>query len=792
MWRNHLRMAARTLRNERLYAGINILGLAVGLACCLLLGLYVRDELTYDRFHSQADRLFRVTMDAAVRDETWGTTSPPLASAIEAEVPGVAATIRWWNSRHVIRCAEQSRTETLHFADPPFFEAFSFPLRQGNPATALSGPRQIVLSERMAQRCFGSTDAVGNTVQVMLDTTFVPHAVSGVAANPPHSSSIQFSAVLPFAQVETVRGTNYVESWGNLSTTTFVLLRKSASARDAEAAIADVANANYSTDLIDFTTEGGDRIPHRLQPLTAMHLDPSVGSGRGLQSPNTPMYAALLGGLALLVLVVACINFANLSIGRSLRRVEEIGVRKALGAQRTQLALQFVTEAVLASAIAVVLGMGIATLTLPVFNTLVGKTLVLTMGDAGFLGVMAIGLTGLTGLLAGNYPALVLSRLRPAESLRSHERLGVAGGWAKGLVVAQFALSAFLMAGALGIQAQLAYIQDKELGYDPAALVRVDLYGDGAQTVDRLREAVRGEPSVRTVAAAADGLSRTPVEVGSASFDTYHHWVSDDYRSALGLTLSSGRFLNVEQGGEGGQAVVVNEAFVEEAGLQAPLGTTLSLFDGEWQPTVVGVVEDFHFQSLHVPVQPMILHQASHDGPEQAWVRVEPAQVGAALAALEAAWQRVAPMQPFDYRFEQDAIEQQYRDDRRWQQVVGWAAGFVLGVAALGLFGLATLAVAQRTKEIGIRKALGATVTSIIGLLSKDFARLIGVAVCVGLPAAYVAMQWWLQDFAYRTTLGPGLFLGAAGLALTAALLAVSTQAWRAARLDPTTALRKE
>lgn len=790
MLRADLRTAFRALRRHLGFTTINVVGLAVGIACCVLLGLYVRSELSYDDFHAHADRLVRVTAQMGEGEPPTGNLPPPLGKRVEATVPGVETAVRWWNTEPVLRTEGSSINEAVYFADPHFFEVFSFLLRDGTAATALNGPNKVVLTRSAAERHFGTADAVGRTLQLHIDGAFETFRVSAVAKDPPSTSSLQFGVVGPLSRMRSIRGADYAESWGNFSTSAFLLLASGADRADVTSQMNEEVRPLMEEMFADapFPPPTFD-----LQPITQMHLTPGVG-GRGVQPPSSPTYAYVLGGLALLILIVACLNFANLSVGRSLRRTTEIGVRKALGAHRHQLAQQFLVEALLASAGGAVLGIGLAIAVLPAFNAVVGKSLTLSLAEVPLVAAGFAGITVVTTLLAGGYPAVILSRFDPSNTLRHRRTFGVSGGFAKGMVVVQFAAAVFLVASAFVMRGQMQYVQDQDLGYEPRDLVRVNLgREDGAQVLDRLQNRLRGEAAVEHLAATGGGITRRTVTVDGTGLTAVTRWATPALDEAKKLRVVAGRFLSADRPADrGGNSAVVNEAFVRSAGLQNPIGQRVTI-DGveDWTVPIVGVVADYHLQSLHQAVEPMILHH--HTGsPGVLWARMSADAAGDGLATLETAWRAVAPLQPFDYAFEQQRVDRQYRTDRRWLQIVGVAAGLALFVALLGLIGLAALTVAERRKEIGVRKALGATATQVVGLLARNVTLLVGAAFVVGAPAAYLATRPWIESFAVQAPARPLLYVGAGLTTLTVALAAISLQAFRASRIDPTQTLRNE
>jgi putative ABC transport system permease protein len=805
MLEHYLRVALRNLRRQRSYAAINVVSLAVGIALCALIGLYVRDELTFDRFHERADRIVRVTQTRFAPDggaeETHAYLPVPLGPALEADLPEVERAVRMMEQDAFVRRGETALPEKILFADPGFFDVFTFPLIEGDPATALADPGGIVLSEDAARAWFGDEDPMGRGLQIRLGDAYYEATVTGVAATVPGNSSVRFDYLMSFAKLpeafEWIR--NNADRWNASSFYTFALLAEGASV-DAAAARLPAFREQYLPDETARLREEGQWTgvgPARgygFQPLEAVHLDPGIQGG--LVPPSDRKYSYILAAIALAILLIACINFTTLAIGRSAGRAKEIGVRKVVGAQRRQLVFQFWGEALLLSVVALVVGLVLAELALPTFNTLARKDLHLDYLADARLAAGLLGLTLLVGLVAGSYPALLLSGLRPIETLRQRLRLGGANALTRSLVVVQFALSVFLICSTAVMLRQLHYLQTKNLGFNQNNVVVIPTQGeDGAALLSRLRTALSGRPDVLGItgmsSAFAHGWSLDGWNDGDEPKEAYVYRVAPGFLDVMQLPLVAGRDFDPAMATDSTAAVLVNEAFVRDFGWAEPLGQTLDGFYDE--PTVVGVVRDVNFLSLHETVAPMVLMVNTPD-----WnlydllVRLAPGDFPGALRAVEAAWAQVAPDVPFQYTFLDDDLGQQYESEQRWSRIVGYAAGFAVLIACLGLFGLAALSVARRTKEVGIRKALGASVASVTLLLSREFARLVLVAVVLAAPVAYLVMQHWLDTFAYRVGIEAGVFLLAGGLALAIALLTVSYQALRAASADPVKALRYE
>jgi len=808
MLANYLRVALRSLRREKVYGTINVAGLAVGLAFCLLIGLYVRDELTYDRGHARADRVFRVYRASFAPDGSSEGNDPwlpiPFGPALAADLPEVEAFVRFTSGTSFVRAGAETAEpveQEVVYADPAIFQLFTFPLVAGDARTALAQPDGVVLTETAARRYFGDADPMGQHLAVRLTETFEEFVVTGVARDVPGNSSVKFEVLLPFptyvAANEWAR--EAVDSWNTSGFLTYVLLREGASAEATEATL-PAFRARYYPDEVAPPEDGvpTGSAQFLLQPLTDTHLNTAISGG--LEEPSDPTYSYILGGIALAVLFIACVNFTTLAVGRSTGRAREVGVRKAVGAQRRQLVVQFLGEALLLSLLALGLGVGLARLFLPVFNTLAGKALTLDVaGDADLLLGLAV-LVVLTGLVAGSYPAVFLSGIRPVESLKGRFRLGGSNVLTRGLVVVQFAFSVFLVTSTLVMLDQIRYVRTRNLGYDAQEVVSIPLSGvDGGLALARFRTALAGRSDVAAVTGMSPGIGVRGFRVWGFGYEGQQrnvaaYRVETDFLETMGVELLAGRPFTPGLSSDSTHAILVNEAMVRDFGWTDPVGEVITGMndDPAQDPTVIGVVRDFNYASLHRPVEPMMLTLTPSSPIEQLLVRIVPRDVPATLAALRATWEEISPAIPFQYAFLDENLGRQYENEQRWSRIVGYAAFFAVFVACLGLFGLAALTVTARTKEVGIRKALGATAASVALLLSKDFTRLVLVGIAAALPAAYLAMGRWLEGFAYHVDLGPTVFVAAGALALVVALATVGTQALRAAAADPVRALRNE
>ncbi len=815
MLRNYLKSAWRNLRRHRTYAVVNVVGLALGIACCVLLLLFVSSEWTYDQFHENSDRIVRVNRGVTTPSgdtETETSTPFPLGPALTQTFPEVEAAVRLRDKTVRLTRNDESFTAQALFADSTVFDVFSFPVRQGKPRRSFAASSGIVLSEAAAQTYIGSENPMDASLDVQIGDETIEVPVTGIVADPPSRSSIQFDVLLPVElyryRFSGVMRDAALQRWDFPVVSTFALLRESGQAMALEDKLESFAADRFGAPTPggenDLEVHTGEKNEHLLlQPLTDIHLTPEIAPTT-LTAPRDPVYSYVLAGAALLVLLIGGINFTTLSLGRSADRAREVGVRKTLGARRGQVRAQFWGEAVLTSGMALLLGLGLAALFLPTFNHMVGADLHFRLGPVLVVGLL--GLTGLISLLAGSYPALVLSRFDAASILRSSAQIGGRSSLVQGLVVLQLALSTGLVMGALVMSNQLDYMRN-DLGFQTEQVVRISAPGstrDGNEIYDPFRTEARRHPGVQQVAASSfsffgsDGIEASIPSTGAEDVTANALPIDSTFTETLAIDVVQGRGFPARQVADR-QAVLVNEAFVQAMGWASPIGKEVRLGDDSLvgtfldEATVIGVVENVHTQSMRHRIEPaLFLSNSVFSGIQNIYVRVAPNRVGETIDALRETWADIAPDHPFQFRFLDRVVDEAYQAERRQQAIIRAAAGFALLIACFGLFGLAALAVARRTREVGIRKALGATVESVVLLFAKDFLKLTGVAFLLAVPVAYWTIRQWLQNFAYRIELGPGLFLGAGGLVVAVTLLTVSVQALRAARTDPAIVLREE
>lgn len=796
---NYLRIALRSLRRQRGYAAINVLGLAAGLACCLLIALFVRDELSYDAFHEHADRIVRVagafTAPGANTDET-ARASRPMVATLRERYPEVEALAQMLQTEPTLLVeGERIRGLSGFYADPDFFKVFTFPLAAGDEATALAEPFTAVVTESTARRLFGDTQVIGQTV-AMQDT--IALRITGVAHDPPRNSHIDFDLLISFATRDALEPPATQGDWLLLDRYAYILLHEGTDGQAFAASVLDLPQVEFGSVLSEY----GFTMAMELEPLGDIYLHSKRLAQIGPVSDARRV--AVFAAIALFVLLIACVNYMNLATARSLQRAREVGVRKTLGSRRGALVTQFLGESTLTALLALTVALGLVAAALPWFNEIAGKDLGMgaLLRPAGVLALLA--LVAAVGLGAGSYPAVVLSRFVPAQVLKGDFRTSASGARLReGLVVVQFAVSVALIAGTLVVVQQHHFMRDRDLGFERDRLVVVDARAvparERARRADTIRERMTGLAGVSHLTASGSTPGRQlPLLLTTAeglpegdSRRMNFVFADQDFAETYGLRLVAGRFPSRTFETDGEDAALLNVSAVNALGWEAEeaLGRWVAMGGNERR--VVGVIQDYHHRSLHSPVEPMVV-MSMPQGQHQITLRLEPGAMPGVLEDIRREWEALFPGTPFEYAFVDDTFDGQYQTEARMTAIIGTFAGLAILIACLGLFGLAAFMTAQRRREIGVRKVLGASVASVVILLSRSFAALVAIGFLIGAPLAYLALNRFLSDFPYRITLGPTLFITAGLLAFVIALLTVSGQAFRAAHADPVHAIRGE
>lgn len=814
MLKNHLKVAIRNLFKKKGLSLINILGLSIGLACFCLFLLYAINELTYDRQHANADHIFRVYRwsEAFAGREAQGDAylPMPLGPAMKEAFPDVEEVVRFrtaWGEDFV-RSNGQVHREGITFADPNVFEVFTFPVIYGPGKEALSALESVVLTKSTAIRLFGEENPTGKTLDIKLEDDFQPFTVAAVVEDQPANSTIHFDVLANYQYLasKTRSGERYQGNWRRSAFMTFLQLKPGSGLPGAQDRLQAFRDEHYPDTERELREAGrwtgeGSPVTYRLQPLREIHTDTTIPGGfrAAIEPRNIWILLSIAGG----VLLIACINFTTLAIGRSAGRAQEVGVRKVVGSSRKQLVGQFLTESLLLSALSAGIGLALGYMLLPAFNQLADRELVFSFQQYPELGWLTLGLILLVGLLAGSYPALVMSGFRPVEVLKTKVRLSGANLFTKSLVTLQFVLSIALIASTLIILQQLDFMRNQYPGFNKENVVVVDGRGTDVETVwPRFRDALSQRSDIVGVSGAelslgADqGYSRTGFEYNGEPKSIYEYYVDDQYLSVMDIPLLAGRNFDPSVSSDTLTSVIFNESAAEYFGWTAEtaVGQPLTGYtqDTERTPVVIGVVKDFNYFSFRDNVEPQLFHQFHDYQPLRFMVRIPAGDPAPVLANIEEEWSAIVPDFPFTYSFLDEDVNNFYQGEERWGIIVAWAGGIAIFLACLGLLGLAALAAANRTKEIGIRKVLGASLTGIVGLLSKDFVRLVAVAFLVAVPLAWYFMQRWLESFAYRIDIQWWVFVLVGLLALLIAFLTVGFQGIRAALANPVKALRSE
>ncbi len=806
MFKNLLNIALRNLWKTKLFTLINIVGLSVGIACFFLIMINVRDELSYDRFHKDGDRIYRVALQRIYPKNVifYAIIPYSIGDAITADVPDVEGMTRLMKMPDPVIIRYQQKTfeeDKLLFVEPDFFKLFSIPLIKGNRESAFSSKNSAVLTKTAARKFFGSEDPMGK----YLTTPQGPFLVSGVCEDLPGNSHLEFEVLVPLDLLNFKNQPNYV----SFSVYTYLLLRPGASPRSVEARMPALVEKYAAGQIQQNTgqsfkayTAAGNGYRYFLQPVRSIHLHSNLETE--LKPNGNIAYVNILIAIAAFLIIIACINFTNLATARSTARAREVGIRKIVGSTRGALIRQFLFESLLVSAVSLIAAAALAKLLLPVFNQLTGKQLLIHYlkdpSQPALLLVIGIAV----GLMAGLYPAFVLSSFLPVTVLKgrfSGSRKGIRVRNA--LVVMQFAISIICIAMTLLVHRQLEFMRAKDLGFNPAHIVIVQrAYAIQARGEAFMQE-VRRLPGVVTAAGSSTIVSggyyfgvMFQAEANPEVKTTRGMVIDEDFIPALGLTVTRGRGFS-RQFNES-RNVIINETAMRELGWKDPIGMKIRRAGGPDEPTgeytIVGVVKDFHYNSLHSPINSFVYF--CYDVPNRAFtdlsIRLRPENGPATVAAIGALWKSFSPTAPFNYVFLEDGLDRMYANERTSGRVFGLLSLLAIVIACIGLFGLSAYVTELKTKEIGIRKILGSTPSGIVALLSKDFARLVLLAAAIALPIAYYAMSRWLQNFAYRTGISLWIFAAAGAAALIIEQLTVSYQALRAAHTNPADALRFE
>lgn len=811
MLKNYFKTALRNLAKQKGLSFINIFGLSAGLACFGLFMLYAVNEFSFDRFHKNAADIYRVYNKIEAKEGDHASTMSyqpmPLGPALRQEFPDIEnfVRLRLGTNENFMKADGKVLRNEISFADPSIFSIFSFKIKSGNPSTALQDLHSLVLTESTAENLFGKTNPIGKVVEIKWDEMFVPFTVTAITEDPPANSSIQFKMLGNFNYLGTTKsGMKRLTNWHQFSYQTFVQLKPGSKLASNKTALIAFRKKYYPDEEANSRKNGwtgkGPRVTYGFQPVAAMHTDPFI-SGQSID-PVNPKTIWILISIAASVLLIACINFTTLAIGRSAGRAREVGVRKVVGGSRRSLIFQFLMESFLLTIFSTALAFILGKLLLPLFSGLAGRTLNFSLTQFPELSLLMIAIVVIVGLLAGSYPALVLSGFKPVEVLKTKLKLGGANIFTKSLVTLQFIISAGLIISTVIILQQVHFMRSKYPGFNKENVIVVD--ADGISNTKNLfalfKEQLTMSPGISGVASAELGLgadrgwNQSAFKYKDKDKEVFEYFVDNNYVPVLDLKLLAGRNFDPSISADTVNSVIVNEAMVNDFGwtVQNAVGQRIEGYQSDVPPVVIGVVKNFNFLSLSQEIKPQMFHQFPTYLPYKFFVKIKPGDPSGKLAAIQTVWKKIAPDYPLKYSFLDEDLDHFYKSEDRWSNIVGWAGGISIFLACLGLLGLAALAVVNRTKEIGIRKVLGASLSTIIRLLSKDFLKLVLIAFVIAIPVAWWLMSKWLMDYAYRINIQWWVFAITAMMVIVIALITVSFHAIRAALSNPVKSLRTE
>ncbi|MFT3822705.1 MAG: ABC transporter permease [Chitinophagaceae bacterium] len=806
MIKNYIRVALRNLWKNKAFTAINITGLATGLAICLLIVLYVKDELSYDRYNVNAERIYRIDGDINFNNTQLiiASTPEPLGAALKRDYPQVEEVVSFTQPRDIqVKKGDQFIQEhNSVFVDSTFFKVFTVPLINGNPTTALNEPNSVVINETTARKYFNSTDVVGQTLTINNSKSL---KITGVIKDIPAQSHFHFNFLRPIK--DSYRGN--ADKWFNNNNYNYVLLKPGVTKDFLQKAVTATVNKYLGKQLeeelhssLTDMEKAGNYFHYSPIALTDIHL--KSAKGYEWEANSSMSYVYVFSVIAIFILLIACVNFMNLSTARSANRAKEVGIRKVAGSLRFQLITQFLTESVLLSFFSLLLAIGLALLLLPLLNQVSGKLMHASTLFSTWLLPCLLVLVLVVGCIAGSYPAFYLSAFEPIQVLKGKVATGFKSSRLRSsLVVFQFSISIILIIGTIVIYNQLHYIQSRQIGYNREQVLVLHNTSPLQQHADAFREELTKIAGVENATISgslptAEGLDqngwfRDANMDASKVIILTNFYIDEHYIPTLGMQMTAGRSFSKDFASDS-SGILLNEAAVKLLGFKEPLNQVIYRSGDKNEPIpyhVVGVVKDFNFTSMHNKVGPLIMQRERDNGSIAIRIQAN-SNIPNLVSQVENKWNNAVPGQPFNYTFMDADFDKIYHAEQRMGKLFISFAVFAVLIACLGLLGLATYAAEQRTKEIGIRKVLGAGVGGIVTMLSKDFAKLVLIASLIAFPVAWWVMNKWLEDFAYRISISVWVFIAAGAIAVAIALLTVSFQALKAAFANPVKALRSE
>jgi len=789
---SYFKIALRYLAKNKIYSFINIAGLSLSLSCAMLMILYTKDEFSFDKFQKDISSTYLITIDVQNPDgssaDKMGVTSILHGPRFKDNLPEVESFVRLNNKYRDLKLGDEVNSQKILEADSNFFSFFSFPLIHGNPQTVLQDANSIVISEDMAIRHFGNDDPLNKNILFESDGVFIPYTVTGVTKRCPQNSSIQFEAVIPLKE----ESDDF--AWVTASYSTFIKLNANSNIKAVETKMQQVFEAE-SEDVMKQVREYGftQSFHHQLQPFEDIHLSQDYKVEAGLTNGSNSIYSYILSGIAVFILIIACINFINLTIARSVKSTKEIGIRKVVGGARRQLIIQFLGESFLLCLISFIGAMILAQLLLPVFNDLVNKELSLSyLIDNRLIGIY-LSLLIITGMVAGFYPAIVLSGYNPVQTLYTRFKLTGKNYLHKALVVFQFALATFMVIATLTVYMQFDYLTTKDLGFKPDNVVRVSKSGMTHREAKVFGEMLSKNPNIISVSPHYHGMENGKVNTDSILHFTYEA-VNENFIELFGIQILQGRNFSELNPSDSANSVIINQSFAKEAGWKDPIGQEVIMMDGAIRK-VIGIVKDYNYESLKRTIEPQLFSMAFDSyspSYQHLLIKINPNSESNCIPFIEKKFKELFPMSPYSYQFYNDINLSSYEVESKWKLIISLSALLTIFIAGIGLFGLSILTAENKFKEIGIRKVLGASARTIVLSLYKNHLSLISLALLIAMPASYYAGSVWLDNYPYRTEVGVGAFIGAGLFVLAIACVTISYQTIKTALLNPVNSLRTE
>ena len=801
MIKNFFTVAVRNLLRNRLLSFVNIAGLAIGLTCVILITLFVKDEWSFDRFYPNGKNIYRFVQtqtDTSGSERRMANSGLPQGPVFAAEAPGIEnyCRIKGWDMN--VKKGSGAFSSLIIFADPSVFSIFSLNVLKGNSKKMLDGRNSVVLSESQAEKYFGNEDPVGKTVEIEVDENFEPFMVTGIVKDMPANSSLQFDMLIPMERQNPTNAeelTAEMNNWGNGYLNTFFLLRKGADPKAVEKSLWNVYLAHNGEGWKHKQENGAASLKFGLQPLSDIHLNTDFNASNGLSSHSDSTYSYILSALAVLILIIACINFINIALARSMQRSKEIGIRKVSGSSRRQVVYQFLGEALFITIIAFAVSLLLVQLLLPFFNNVSHKQfsisyLLQPQAIAIFAGLIIV-----ITFLAGFYPAFVASGFKPAQTLYSRFKLSGKNVLGRSLIVVQFVIASALIIGTIVFNRQFEYISHADLGYNADNMFYLQFPWNKTSQLSEFKNELSSVPAIQSSGTKSGNWNKTMFVVNGKQTDwLYYENIDDNYLQVLHIPLKEGRYLSYANVADTVSNCMVNEAFADMYldKSKSPLGQQISGRGNDVPYTVVGVVKNYHSANFKEKIQPIFFSLDTRGDLLNTYIKYVPGKEEEARAAIVKAYKKILPYSTVELYDMKQWLMDKYEEDAQWKKIISFSAIIAIAISLLGLLALTVFSVQQRVKEIGIRKVLGASVANITFILSKQFLILVLLALIIASPVAWWVMNKWLADFAYRTDIAWWIFPLAGMMVLITAFATVAVLASKAAKANPVKSLRME